>query len=200
MARTTPINSGYTVVSTGVGTGTNGDRIDVWVEYLIGEASIDGNYTPFTAYFYAALKSNQHSETSFEYGLASTFTVDGNAGSSWANVGYDFTEPSEPCVVSTAVDDDGVTKNYLGKFSGNISHEEDGTKSVTITGSFTTQSAYISGGSIEVTIALPDIAKGVVYVFDGTSFSKYAPYVYNGTEWERYVPYVYTDGEWRRYS
>ena len=36
MARTTPINSGYTVVSTGVGTGTNGDRIDVWVEYLIG--------------------------------------------------------------------------------------------------------------------------------------------------------------------
>lgn len=200
MARTTPINSGYTVVDTGVGTGTNGDRIDVWVEYHIGEANVGENYTPFTAYFYAALKTGQTSSTAYVNGLAATFTVDGNAGTGWVNIGYDFTVPGAPCVASTAVDDDGVTRNYLGKFSGNIYHDEEGKKSVTIAGSFTTQSSYISGGNIEITIALPDIARGVVYIFDGESFSKYAPYVYNGTEWERYAPYVYADDEWQRYS
>ena len=199
MARTTPINSGYTVVDTGVGTGTNGDRIDVWVEYRIGETNAAENYTPFTAYFYAALKADQSAATALDYGLASTFTVDGNAGSAWANIGYDFTKPGEPCVVSTGVDENGVTKNYLGKFSGNIAHDEEGKKSVTITGGFTTQSSYISGGNIEITIAMPDIARGAVYIYDGTSFGKYALYVYNGTEWERYAPYVYADGEWQRY-
>lgn len=207
MARTTPINSGYTVASTGVGTGTNGERIDVWVEYLIGEANAAENYTPLTVYFYAALKADQSANTALDHGLASTFVVNGESVTAWSNIGYDFTKPSVPCVVCDLdydgvidTDDDNVAKNYLAKFSGNIYHDEDGKKSVTITGSFTTQSTYISGGSIEVTIALPDVANGLVYIFDGTEFSKYAPYVFNGTEWERYVPYVYVDGEWQRYS
>lgn len=158
MARTTPVNSGYTIVN-GAGTGTNGDRIDVWVEYKAVEQSVTGNYSTIIAYFYAALKADQSSSTAFEYGLASTLTVDGVAGSGWTNAGYDFTEPSKPCVDSTAVDDDGVTKNYLGKFKGNIAHSDDGTRSVTIKGSFTTKSSYISGGSIAVTVALPTIPR-----------------------------------------
>ena len=35
MARTTPVHSGYTIIN-GVGSGTNGGRIDVWVEYKLG--------------------------------------------------------------------------------------------------------------------------------------------------------------------
>lgn len=158
MARTTPVNSGYTIIN-GAGTGTNGDRIDVWVEYKAEDQSISGNYTTLIAYFYAALKSDQASSTALDYGLAATFTVDGQAGSGWTSIGYNFTEPSVPCVTSTAVDDDGITKNYLGKFKGNIVHGDDGTRSVTIKGSFSTQSSYISGGNIAVTVTLPTIPR-----------------------------------------
>lgn len=197
MARSTPINSGHAIIN-GIGAGTNGDRIDVWVEYLIGEANVVENYTPFTAYFYAALKSDQSASTALEYGLASSFTVDGNAGTGWANVGYDFTEPGEPCVVpsSTTVDDDGITKNYLGKFKGNIYHDEDGEKSVTIVGSFTTQSTYISGGSISAIVDLPNIYQGCVYINTGSGRLKTIPYIDNGSSFDRSIADMDNGSAW----
>ena len=57
MARTVPVHTGYTIVN-GTGTGPNGHRIDVWVEYLLGQAEMAGNCTPITAYFSAALNPN----------------------------------------------------------------------------------------------------------------------------------------------
>lgn len=165
MSRTTPVNSGYAIIS-GQGTGTNGSRIDVWVEYKVISQDYSKNTSDIRAYFYAALASGQTSSTALGYGLSSTFSVDGNSGASWVNVGYDFTEPGVPCVTSSDVDDEGVTKNYLGSFVGTITHDTDGKKSVAISGSFTTQSSYISGGSIDTIIDLPRINKDpVVYIF-----------------------------------
>ena len=145
MARGTPVHAGYTIIN-GSGTGTNGNRIDVWMEYQLGEQSVTGNYTPITVYFYAALAAGQKSETALTYGMYSSLKVDGIAGAGVTNKGYDFTDPAKV--------------NFLGSFSGNILHNTDGTRSIKISGSFTTQSSYISGGAVpETTIELPTIAK-----------------------------------------
>lgn len=144
MARTTPVHSGYTIIN-GAGTGPNGGRIDVWAEYKLGTQSQSGNYTPITAYFYAALNPSYSSTTSYASGLNSQFKVNGAAGTGVSDGAYDFTS-------STKV-------NLLGSFSGNIPHDADGTKTVTVTGSFTTVSSYITGGTLSATVTLPSIAR-----------------------------------------
>lgn len=144
MARTTPVHSGYTILN-GVGSGTNGGRIDVWVEYMLGAQSVSGNYTPVTAFFYAALNPSYTASTAYSSGLNATFTVDGKAGTAVSNGAYDFTSSAKV--------------NLLGSFTGNIAHSNDGTKKLTFAGSFTTLSSYISGGSIDRTVTLPAIPR-----------------------------------------
>lgn len=144
MARTTPIHAGFTVAG-GEGTGSNGSRIDVWVEYQWGLGNAESNTTPFTAYFYAALCPGQTSSTQLTYGLYSDFSVDGRAGQTVSSGPYDFTSP------------DNV--HTLGSWSGNIAHSSDGTKTVQITGTFTTQSEYISGGKVSAAVVLPVIPR-----------------------------------------
>lgn len=144
MSRTTPVHSGYTILN-GAGSGSNGNRIDVWVEYKLGTQSVSGNYTPITAYFYAALNPGYSSTTSYYSGLNSSFSVNGAAGSGVSNGAYDFTSSAKV--------------NLLGSYAGNIPHNQDGTKSVTITGSFTTASSYITGGSVTGSVTLPAIAR-----------------------------------------
>ena len=144
MARSTPINSGYKIIN-GICTGINAKRVDVWVEYKIGSKNAAGNYTPFTAYFYAALKPGYETATSYDSGLYSTFTVDGTAGTAVTDGPYDF----------RTVD----AINLLGSFSKNITHNSDGKKTVEISGSFTTKSEYISGGNISATVELPTIER-----------------------------------------
>lgn len=145
MARANPAHSGYTIQH-GVGTGSNGNRIDVWVEYFIGAYNIAENTTPFTAYFYAALNPSYSSNTSHQNGLNSTFSVDGAVVSTITAGAYDFRSSN--------------TLNLLGSYSGNIAHNNDGTRSITISGSFTTASSYITGGYVsEFTINLPTIPR-----------------------------------------
>ena len=145
MSRSTPIHSGYTIRN-GSGTGTNGNRIDVWVEYYIGSYNITNNTTPFTAYFYTALNSSYSSSTSNYQGLNSTFTVNGSSGYGVSNQSYDFTSSS--------------IVNQIGYYSSNIEHNSDGTKSISISGSFTTSSSWITGGYVsEFTVALPTIPR-----------------------------------------
>ena len=144
MARTVPVHTGYTIVN-GTGTGPNGNRIDVWVEYLLGQADVAGNCTPITAYFYAALNPNYSSTTAYSTGLNASFTVDTVAGSAVSRGAYDFTSPAKV--------------NLLGSFSGNIAHDSQGNKTLTFEGRFTTQSSYITGGTIRASVTLPPIAQ-----------------------------------------
>lgn len=144
MARTTPVNAGYTILN-GEGTGLTGYRIDVWAEYLAGAPDYEANTTPLTVYFYAALRPDQSSGTYANYGLNSTLAVNGTSGTGVSSGAYDFR--SQEII------------NFLGSFSGNILHEADGTKTITITGSFTTLSDYISGGSLSATVVLPNIPR-----------------------------------------
>lgn len=189
MARSTPVNSGYSIIS-GTGTGTNGSLIDVWVEYKVISQSAEDKTTNFRAYFYAALKQDKTASTALDYGLASSFKVDNVAGPSWENIGYDFTKPGVPCVVSADIDDEGVKKNYLGRFVGNIVHDQDGGKSVTITGSFTTQSASISGGNISATIDLPNVYQGCLDIDTGSGIVKVVPYIDNSQEFAQALTFI----------
>lgn len=144
MARQTPVNAGFTIVN-GSGTGVNGKRIDVWMEYQLGQPNVLENYTPITVYFYAALAQNQQSGTALDYGMDSALLVDGIAGQGVTNMGYYFTNPNYV--------------NALGSYVGNVSHHADGTKELTLEGSFSTLSTYISGGIVSAVIILPAIAK-----------------------------------------
>ena len=144
MARTVPVHTGYTIIN-GSGTGSNGNRIDVWAEYKLGTQSVEGNYTPFTIYFYAALNASYSSNTKYVGGLNSSCEVDGNAGTGVKAGDYDFTSSK--------------TVNFLGSYSANIAHGDDGTKTVEFSCSFTTVSSYISGGNVSGEIVLDTIPR-----------------------------------------
>lgn len=145
--RKTPVHSGYTILN-GTSSGKNDDRFDVWVEYKVTAQSITNNTSTVSAFFYAALKAGLSSTTRKNSGLDSTFSVGGVAGTAKSNASYDFTDPDNP--------------NLLGSFSKAITHTADGSKSVAVKGSFTTESDYIAGGSISKTITLPTIARASV--------------------------------------
>lgn len=144
MARTVPVHTGYTIIN-GAGTGPNGHRIDVWVEYLLGQQNVAENHTPITAYFYAALNPNYTSTTHNSIGLSAAFALDGMAGTGVTNGAYNFTSSAKV--------------NLLGSFSGQIPHDDEGNKTLTVEGSFTTRSSYITGGNIRVQISLPSIPR-----------------------------------------
>ena len=182
MARTTPINSGYSIIN-GTGTGSAGNRIDVWVEYNVGAGDIVTNSTPFTAYFYAALNPSYTSSTENATGLNSTFQVDGKAGTGVTNGAYNFTSSSKV--------------NFLGSYSGNIPHNADGSKTVIIVGSFTTLSSYISGGNISATVALSQINRGLVSIDTGSKFVKAIPYIDTGSGWKQAAAYIDTGSEFK---
>lgn len=152
MARTTPVHSGYTILN-GAGTGTNGHRIDVWVEYKLGAADVSANATLVTAYFYAALNPNYTSTTAYAGGLNSQFWVGNTQAEGVTGGDYDFSSPKN--------------LHLLGSFQGNIPHNADGTGAVTFRGSFTTRSAYISGGTLDKSVTLPPIPRAAQVAADG---------------------------------
>lgn len=138
------VNEGYTRID-GAGTGINGYRIDVWAEYLLGQSNVTENCTPITVYFYTALNIAYTSTTQRSTGLDSALQVGDQAGVGVENGAYNFTSAQNI--------------HLLGAYSGNVAHNADGTGSVHISGSFTTASSYISGGSVSAQVKLPTIAR-----------------------------------------
>lgn len=143
MARTTPVNNGYTIIN-GSGTGSNGGRIDVWLEYKVTAQNASVNKSTIKVYFYAALKSGQSSDTWGGNGCNSSITIAGTKYTGVSNAAYDFR--------TTSV-------NALGNKTVTITHEANGQKSISLSGSFTTKSSYISGGNVSsTTVRLPAFA------------------------------------------
>lgn len=141
MARYSPVHSGYSIIN-GSGSGSNADRIDVWVEYAVISQDVSANASFVYVYFYTALKDGYTSETRNSSGLYSDFTVDGSSGSTVSNESYDFRT---------------TTPMLLASYSGYVYHNSDGSGYASVSGSFRTKSDYISGGSISGTIYLPTI-------------------------------------------
>ena len=142
--RSSPINPGYSIIN-GSGSGPNGGRIDVWIEYTYTQEEAN-NRSYVTAYFYAELNPSYASSTWGSSGCYSAFNVDGASGSNLkSNGSYDFRSSS--------------TLNLLGSYSGYIAHNADGTKSISMTGSFSTSSSYITGGNVGGTMPLTTIPR-----------------------------------------
>lgn len=183
MARGTPVHSGYTILN-GSGTGSNGDRIDVWVEYRVTAQGVENNTSTVTAYFYTALGSGQSSSTWGGSGMTSTFRVDGTLGTNLKNnAAFDFR-------ISTPM--------LLGQSTRTISHNADGTKSISFAGSFTTPSDWITGGSVNSTVALPQIDRGLVRARMGGTWRTGQAYVRVSGSWRLGQVFVRTGGAWRR--
>ena len=181
---TIPQHSGYSVIK-GSGTGPNGDRIDVWIEWKVTEQDVDNNRSYVRAYFYAALKSGQSSTTWGGSGCYSSFSVNGVSGDNLKNNGsYDFRSPS--------------TVNLLGSGNFWVPHNSDGTKTVSMSGSFTTDSSWITGGSASGSRTLPTIERGLIRVRVSGTWRTGVPYIRVAGTWRRGQAFVKVSGVWRR--
>jgi hypothetical protein len=182
MARSASVHSGYTIIN-GAGTGPNGDRIDVWIEYITTQDVIN-NRSRIIAYFYAALHPGESSATYGSNGCNSVFSVDGVSGINLkSNGSYDFR--------------DADTLNLLGTFDGYVAHNDDGTKTVTLSGSFATPSDYITGGSASGNVTLPAIPRGFRVKVGGV-WKVAVPYVKVGGTWKQAIAYGKVGTAWKQ--
>lgn len=49
-------------------------------------------------------------------------------------------------------------------------------------------------------VDLTNIPRGMVNIYNGSSWGKYIPYIYNGSQWVQYMPYVYNGSSWNLYG
>lgn len=142
MARTTPVNSGYTIIN-GSSTGSNASYVDTWLEYKVTGQSVANNTSTVRLVLYSMI--NKSSSTKWE------------AAENFGYVGYDNGNKQ---YLSTTYDFSGNRINKFGDYTYTISHNSDGTKTVTLQGSWSTShSSYISGGSVSGQVTLPQIAR-----------------------------------------
>lgn len=129
----------------GEGTGPNGDRIDVWIEWELISQDKTNNKSRVIAYFYTALKDGCSSGTYGSNGCYSSFSVNGVSGTDLRDSGaFDFRV---------------TTPMLMGSFDGWIPHNSDGTKTISMSGSFTTKSDWITGGNVSGNVTLTAIPR-----------------------------------------
>lgn len=75
-----------------------------------------------------------------------------------------------------------------------IAHDSDGGLDMSVSYSFYTgYTGTISGTG---TMTLTDIARGLVYIGNGSSYDAYEVYIGNGTSWDKYIPYIGNGTDW----
>lgn len=147
MAQTTPKHDGYTIIN-GTTTGSNGSKVNTWLEYKVTQ-SITNNTSTIDIYLYARATQTLSTkwEVSTSYGSI-TFNGTAHAGATMQG-GYDFTSTSK--------------YNEFAHYNTTVTHNSDGTKSVTLAGSWnkgSSTSTYITGGSVSsTTVVLPTIPR-----------------------------------------
>lgn len=144
MARTTPVNSGYTII-TGTATGSNASIVDVWLEWKQLSTDIDKNQSQVRVLLYAQCTGS----SSTSWTVADKFgyvSCDGTA--QYKSTTYNFANNAVNC---------------FGDYTFTVSHDTDGSKSVTLAGAFTTKSSYISGGSVSAKVTLTTIPRASTF-------------------------------------
>ena len=75
-----------------------------------------------------------------------------------------------------------------------IAHDSDGGLDMSVSYTFYTEyTGTISGTG---TMTLTDIARGLVYIGNGSSYDAYEVYIGNGTSWDKYIPYIGNGTDW----
>ena len=142
MARTTPVNSGYTIIN-GTTTGSNGANVDTWVEYKVLAQSVQNN----TSTVRVVLYSQSRVSSSTRWDVAENFGYVGynNSNRQYLSTTYDFSDNKI---------------NKFGDYTFTIAHNSSGAKTITIQGAWSTShSTYISGGSVSGSVTLPTIPR-----------------------------------------
>lgn len=179
MARTTPVNSGYGIIS-GSSAGSNASGVDCWLEWKVLSQDAENCQSKVRVLLYAAATIS----SSTKWTAAENF-------------GYVQCDGGTKQYLSTTYDFSDKQVNCFGDYTFTIDHEEDGTKSVTLAGVWSTShSTYISGGSASGTVTLPTIEQGLVRIDTGTEFVKAIPYIDNGSEWKRAAAYIDNGSSW----
>lgn len=148
----------------------------------------------------------------------STHTVAGSTFSS----GGSYTVSGNTSVVATASiksytlsisTSNGVSVTVYDEISGatysngsSITHFSTITITCTLDSAYDLESltvnnvSYENGVSIEVssdvTIVAVAKAKGIVHIFNGSSFDMYLVFIFNGSSWDMYVPYIFNGSSW----
>ena len=178
MARTTPVNSGYTIIS-GMTTGSNSANVDTWLEWKVLSQDKEKMQSTVRLLLYAAanIAASTYCKTEEEFGYVQ---CDGGT-KQYLTTGYDFS---------------GKAVNCFGDYTFTVDHGEDGTKTVTLAGAWWSYSTYISGGTASGTVTLPAIEVGLVRIDTGTGFVAAIPYIDNGGEWKRAAAYIHNGSGW----
>lgn len=142
MARTTPVNSGYNIIN-GTTTGSNGSKVDTWLEWKVTSQSIANNTSNVRIVLYSAATTS--SSTKWEAHENFGYVGYNNGNKQYLNTTYNFSN---------------YNVNKFGDYTYTITHNTDGTKTLTLQGSWSTShSSYISGGSVSGSVTLPQIAR-----------------------------------------
>ena len=143
MAQTTPKHEGYSIID-GTTTGKNGAKVNTWIEWKETSYSVENNTSTVNVYLYARANTSGLS-TKWVPSYSDTYgsiIVNGTTYSGPAFVGgYDFTSTSNYNLMSYK---EGIV----------ISHNTDGSKSISISGTWdkgNSTSTYITGGSVSAT-------------------------------------------------
>lgn len=175
MARTTPVNAGYTIVN-GVTTGSHPQRADTWLEYKI---TIGTSNITLDAKVYMARVEGESSSTEGPNG-SGTITANGTTKNT-AGKSYNFNT---------------TTPNLFAEstFTFPLS-----TTSIILSGTAKTASNYISGGAIDrVTIQI--YGNAIARISDNGEMKNAIPYVAINNEFKMLVPHIRSNGEWKRSS
>lgn len=186
MARTTPVNSGYTIIN-GSTTGTNGSKVNTWLEYKVLSQSIANNQSTVRVILYSQAtisSSTQQTGTARQYGYV-------QAGASSSTKYY----------LSTTFTYEDYHLNKFADHTFTITHETNGTKSIRLAGAFDISAyvgRYITGGSASATVTLPTIPQyatvtqtvqsktetSITMTWTSDSVVDYVKYsINNGTSW-----------------
>lgn len=144
MARTTPVNEGYSIINGSV-TGSNGSKVDTWIEWKVTDTSVPNNTSTVRIILYAQATTS----------LSTNYDSTENYG--W--VGYD--NGNKNWMSKSGYDFRNKALITFGDHTFTISHNSDGTKTITIQGGWSTNghSSYIKDGSVSGQVTLPRIAR-----------------------------------------
>lgn len=154
MTITKPVNSGYSVIL-GSTTGSNGSKVDTWLEYKVLSQSIELNQSTVRVILY--------SQATFDSSTAHTVTrqfgyvkIDSNQQDYTMTGGYDF---------------DNYKLNKFADYTFTVSHNANGTKTVAMSGAWSDSgwSSFINGGSASASVTLPTIPQYASCTISNTS-------------------------------
>lgn len=146
MAQTTPINTGYTIIN-GTTSGSNGSKVNTWIEYKVTAQSTVNNTSTLDVYLYSQATTSLSTiwERSGNYGYVQV--DNGTKQYTTLSNGYNFQNKH---------------LNTFAHHTFTINHNSDGTKTITLKGAWdkgSSTSSYITGGTVSGSVTLPQIAR-----------------------------------------